>query len=129
MDVQAETVCQMKHTDQIDRIIAKTICPRHGQATAAEFETMHLLLALKQRRQARAGARFFLLFFQRGAKNRRQVTDIFGDQKILPHEFLDRFHASRTCSVEARRKTFLHIEAQALFGTASQKVQMTAHLP
>ena len=90
---------------------------------------MHLLLALKQRRQARARTRFFLLFFQRGAKNRRQVTDIFGDQKILPHEFLDRFHARRTCGVEARRQTFLHIEAQALFGTTGQKVQMTAHLP
>ena len=119
----------MKHADQIDWIVAKTICPRHGQATAAEFETMHLFLALKERWQARARARFFLLFFQRGAKNRSQVTDIFGNQKILPHEFLDRFHARRTCGVEASRQTFLHIEAQALFGATGQKVQMTAHLP
>ena len=50
VDIQPETVRKVKHADQINRIGAETICPRHGQAATAKLEAMHLLLALKQRR-------------------------------------------------------------------------------
>ena len=137
VNIQSGAVGEMEHPNEIDRIARENITARHFQTARPNGEAIDLFLASKQRRQTRGSARFFLCRFQRGAKNGRQIADIFGDQKITPHEFFNRLHARFFCAgsrgriawIEKSCHWFLHIKAQALLRHIGEKMQMAAHMP
>ena len=133
VNIKAGAVGEMKHPNEIDRVTRKAVFDFHLQPTRPNGEAINLFLPPKQGRQARRSTRLFLRRFQRGTKNGCQIADIFGHQKITPHEFLNRLHRRRIFGflsrIEKLSQGFLQIKAQTLLRHIGQKMQMAAHMP
>ena len=72
---------------------------------------------------------FQLLHFEGAAKDRRQVSDVLGDQKVMLHESLDGPHAAARRIAKALRHCRLHFERQHFLCAARQEMQEAAHAP
>ncbi len=68
--------------------------------------------------------RLGLALLERGADDRCQVADILGDQEIVLHEALDVGLAGAGRIAELSGDRPLHVEAQALLGSAGEEMQI-----
>jgi hypothetical protein len=127
-------VGDMKQADKVDRVALEDhvigdidplivdneiLCAFDGAAAAGD--------GLKNPVQARDI--FRLLLLQRRAENPRQISNFFGDQKIVLHEALNRRQTRLRAVAEARGDFALDVEGQALLRFADRKMHVAAHGP
>ena len=135
MQETAGTFRLREEPDKIDGIAGEHIAVRNIQPVVVDAEICALpeLPALHPTRclekAANAWGRFQLLHLECAAENRRQVADIFCNQKIVLHEALDRPHTAALGILKAAGKGGLQIEGHDFFGAASQEMQGAAHAP
>ncbi len=88
-----------------------------------------LLLAPKRPETVERRRGFGLPFFERRADDRGQIADILGDQEVMLHEPLNARQTAARRIAEPFGDPALMVEAQPLFRSARQKMQMAAHPP
>ncbi len=132
MDRQIRAIGDPEEADQVDRIALEGVGSDHVDATDVDLE----ILGVRDRARAppqpsdeavEHRRRLGLALFQRRANDRRQIADVFGDEEVVLHEAFDVGEPRPRRIPELTGDRPLHVETEALFGPAGEKVQPAAH--